>query len=46
MFAGQWKMTEFEIGAHNGVGGRQIDLLQMDGDHPGCLGSVFRNRNY
>ena len=37
-------MTEFDIGAHNRVCGRQIDLLKIDGDPPGCLGTVFRNR--
>ena len=36
-------MTEFDIGAHNGVGGRQIDISKTDDGNPGCLGIAFEN---
>lgn len=49
--SGRWRMTEFDIGAYNSVGGRQIDILDEssikhhqnneDGDYPGCLGTLF-----
>ena len=38
---GRWRMTEFDIGAHNGVGGRQIDISKTDDGNPGCLGITF-----
>ena len=33
---GKWQMTEFDIGAENGVAGRQFDLCLQDGDSIDC----------
>ena len=39
-------MTEFDIGAYNGVAGRQFDLCRIDGDLSDCKGDYLGSGGY